>query len=47
VQANATKFTAKCRNALVAGSEKQTKAEREGQEKAAAKKEKAAAKKEK
>ncbi|HXU84085.1 MAG TPA: hypothetical protein VN914_21975 [Polyangia bacterium] len=47
VQANADKFTAKCRNALVAGSEKQTKAEEKAKEKAAAKKEKAAAKKEK
>src|SRR6185295_11558384 len=39
VQANAAKLSPKCRDALTAGSEKQTKAEEKAAEKAAAKKE--------
>jgi hypothetical protein len=47
VQANQAKLSAKCRNALMAGSEQQKKTEEKAAARAAAKKEKAAAKKEK
>jgi hypothetical protein len=45
VQANQAKLSAKCRNALIAGSEQQKKSDEKAAAKAAAKKEKAAAKK--
>jgi hypothetical protein len=45
VQANQAKLSAKCRNALVSGSEKQKEKDEKAAEKAAAKKEKAASKK--
>jgi hypothetical protein len=45
VQANQAKLSAKCRNALVSGSEKQKEKDEKAAEKSAAKKEKAASKK--